>query len=93
MTVGETQIDDGLVRVTRWTIQPHESIAMHVHENDYVVIPLSNGVMHAVDVNSAESAVELSCGTSYARKRGAEHRIDNRSDSVISFVEVELLQP
>lgn len=91
MATGETQVDDGVVRVTRWTIQPNDAIEMHVHEHDYVVVPVSDGVMHAIDANAVELAIELRQGVSYARSRGAEHRVENRGEAAISFVEIEVL--
>jgi beta-alanine degradation protein BauB len=91
MAIGETQVDDGVVRVTRWTIQPNDAIEMHAHEHDYVVVPVFDGVMYALDTHGGELAIELRQGVSYARTRGAEHRVENRGESVISFVEIELL--
>lgn len=91
MAIGKIQIDDGVVRVTRWTIQLNDAIEMHTHEHDYVVVPVYDGVMHAIDANGVEVAIELRRGVSYARSRGAEHLIANRSETVISFVEIEFL--
>jgi hypothetical protein len=42
MATGETQIDNGVFRVTKWIIEPNDAIPMHVHEYEYVVVPLVN---------------------------------------------------
>lgn len=44
MANGEIQIDKGIFRVTKWTIEPGGEILMHVHEYDYVVAPLVSSI-------------------------------------------------
>lgn len=89
MAIGETQIDDGVFRVTRWTIEPEDEIARHVHEFDYVVVPLVDGTMHVRTADGSETAVEMRIGRSYARQSGVEHAVTNRGRTVIEFVEIE----
>ena len=39
------QHDTEGVAVTRWTLEPGTHTGMHVHALDYVVVPLTGGVM------------------------------------------------
>lgn len=91
MTIGETQINNRTFRVTKWTIPPGDTIPMHVHEYDYVVVPLVNDTMHVTDADGSELAADLQIGQSYARLAGIEHSIANRGTATIIFVETEKL--
>lgn len=91
MATSEVQIENEHLRVTKWTIEPGGSIPFHRHDNEYVVVPLSDGHMYAIDAHGAESKVALTVGVSYARSSGVEHAIENRSQSVVVFVEIERL--
>lgn len=92
MAIGEQQIDNGAFRVTKWTIDPNDEIPQHIHEFEYVVVPLVNGVMHVLNFDGAEITVEIQTGQSYAREAGAEHTVINRGSDVIEFVEIEKLR-
>jgi mannose-6-phosphate isomerase-like protein (cupin superfamily) len=91
MPIGETQIDNGVFRVTKWTIPPGEGLPMHVHEYPYVVVPLVDDTMHATNSDGSELTVELRIGQSYARPAGIEHSIANRGTATISFIETDLI--
>jgi hypothetical protein len=91
MATGEVQTDNGVFRVTKWTIEPHDAIPMHVHEYDYVVVPLVDDVMLVRSADGSEASAEIRCGVSYERKAGAEHTVINPGNNVIQFVEVERL--
>lgn len=89
MARSEVLVDDERFRVTRWTIDPGDRIDPHVHELDYVVVPLRGATMHVVDADGSETKAVLRVGTSYARVAGAHHEVQNRGDVVVEFVEVE----
>ena len=91
MATGEIQIDNGIFRVTKWTIEPNDVIPMHVHEFEYVVVPLVNDTMHVTDSDGSEIVAEIRIGQSYTRSAGAEHTVANRGDGTIEFVEIEKL--
>ncbi|MFM9921185.1 cupin domain-containing protein [Lacisediminihabitans sp. H27-G8] len=91
MPSSETQIDNGVFRVTKWTIPPGDEIPMHVHDYDYVVVPLVSDTMHATNADGSELDVDLRIGQSYARPAGVEHSIANRGTATIIFVETEKL--
>jgi quercetin dioxygenase-like cupin family protein len=86
----EQQIDDGVVRVTKWTFPPHSETGHHRHEFDYVVVPVTDGEL---TIESAEGTTTfgLSMGGSYNRAKGVEHNVANDGDTTVAFVEVELL--
>ena len=44
MTKSEIMIDNEKTRVTLWTFEPGEDTGQHVHEYDYVVVPMKNAV-------------------------------------------------
>lgn len=92
VATADTQIDIDTLRVTKWTIPAGEAIPMHVHEHDYVVVPLVSATMHLTFPNGDETASEIQLGRSYHRQAGAEHRVTNHGESTIEFVEVEIVR-
>jgi len=86
----EQQIDNGVVRVTKWTFEPGTETGPHRHEYDYVVVPITDG---ALTIESAEgtATVPLVIGASYNRSAGVEHNVANDGDAAVAFVEIELL--
>jgi mannose-6-phosphate isomerase-like protein (cupin superfamily) len=91
MASGDIQIDNAMFRVTKWTIEPLDAIPMHVHEHDYVVVPLVNDTMHVTNADGSAFAVDLRSGKSYTRPAGAEHIVTNPGTDPIAFVEIEKL--
>lgn len=88
----EVQLENEHFKVTRWTIEPGGHIPMHVHEYEYVVVPMVNDTMHVVMADGSEIVAELVAGQSYTRPAGSEHQVENRtSASDVVFVEVEKL--
>lgn len=95
MTTGshsQVQLDNEHFRVTQWTIMPGGTIPMHVHEHEYVVIPLVTASMHVKNADGTSFEAALETGVSYSRPAGSEHEISNTaSTEPIVFVEVEKL--
>ncbi len=92
VATADTQIDTDTLVVTKWTIPPGEAIPMHLHEHDYVVVPLVTATMHLTGPNGDEIVSHLQQGRTYHRQAGAEHRVANHGDSTIEFVEVEIVR-
>ncbi|WP_181275080.1 cupin domain-containing protein [Brevibacterium oceani] len=91
-STGEVQLDNGVFRVTRWTIRPDGVIPMHKHEHEYVVVPMVTGTMHVRNFDGTEIHAELEAGVSYTRPAGSEHEVSNPGGSTdVVFVEVERL--
>jgi quercetin dioxygenase-like cupin family protein len=78
-------VDDANVIVTEWRFAPGAETGHHVHQHDYIVIPLTDGKLR---IGSDE--VSLVAGGAYARPAGVAHNVVNASPHEFRFVEVEL---
>jgi len=86
---GTVQIDTPEVRVTEWRLPVGSAIGHHRHEFDYVVVPITDGVLSVISASgSAQSPI--TAGQSYFRKAGVEHDVRNETSREIVFVEIEL---
>ena len=52
------QIDNERVRVTEWRFAPGAETGWHVHEMDYVVVPLYDGALR-IDTGDGTTDVDL----------------------------------
>jgi quercetin dioxygenase-like cupin family protein len=86
----EIQVDTPEVRVTRWRLAPGSATGHHIHEMDYVIVPVTSGEMTIVAPGGERSKAPLGAGKSYFRKAGVEHDVLNESADEIVFLEVEL---
>lgn len=83
------KIENEAVRVTEWRFAPQATTRHHRHEYDYVVVPLTDGMLRILD-KAGETAAALTFGAPYFRKAGVEHEVINDGDAPIAFVEIEL---
>ena len=83
------QTDNDRVRVTLWSFEKGEETGFHVHEYDYVVVPMMDGSLKIVNHDGEVSYSNLSKGVSYFRKKGVNHNVINHNDFPYSFVEIE----
>ncbi|MCI4011767.1 cupin [Brevibacterium sp. ZH18] len=91
-STGEVQLDNGVFRVTKWTIEPDGIIPMHKHEHEYVVVPMVTDTMVVKNSDGTQIDAELEAGVSYTRPAGAEHEVSNPGGGAdVVFVEVERL--
>jgi quercetin dioxygenase-like cupin family protein len=86
----EVQVDTPEVRVTEWRLPPGGATGHHVHQMDYVIVPIVAGEMTIVAPSGERSRAQLGVGKSYFRKAGVEHDVLNETGSEIVFLEVEL---
>lgn len=86
--ISEVQLDDDRVRVTRWEFPTGTETGKHIHEYDYVVVPIEGGTL---TVHTQEGTIErqISRGVSYEGSARTQHNVQNRTEKSISFVEVE----
>ena len=86
------QTDGPEVRVTEWRLPPGSATGHHRHDYDYVVVPMTDGVLTVVAA-SGTSQAPINAGQSYFRKAGVEHDVQNRTGREIVFVEIEVKRP
>lgn len=84
-----TQIDNHRTRVTEWRFAPGAETGVHIHEYDYVVVPMLDGVLKIVAPDGTETLAEMKSGQSYFREKGVHHNVINANDFDYVFVEVE----
>lgn len=82
------QIDNDNTIVTEWRFPPHGETGWHIHQYDYVVVPLVTGQLR-LETPDGERLAELVTGQTYARKAGVEHNVINNNDFEFVFVEIE----
>ena len=85
------KVETGRVRVTERRLPPGDSTGHHIHEYDYVVVPLTVGELTIVDPAGNSTKFPTESGGAYAREKGVEHNVFNLGDREIRFTEIELL--
>jgi quercetin dioxygenase-like cupin family protein len=83
------QVNDERVIVTEWRFEPGAETGHHVHAHDYVVVPLTSGILRLQEQGGTRDA-RLEFGMSYARPAGVSHNVINANPHEFRFVEVEL---
>jgi quercetin dioxygenase-like cupin family protein len=84
------QVRTDRVLVTEWRFEPGAETGAHVHGHDYVVVPLTSGILRLEEPDGVRE-VRLEHGASYARSAGVSHNVINVNDHEFRFVEIELL--
>ena len=88
-----TVIDDQQVRVTTWTFDgAGEDTGSHVHEYDYIVVPVTGGRFAVVDSDGATREMAQEAGSPYRGTAGTSHNVINSAGTKAVFVEIELKQ-
>ena len=82
------QIDNDNTIVTEWRFPPHGETGWHVHQYDYVVVPLVTGELR-LETPDGERLADLVTGQAYARKAGVEHNVIHNNDFEFIFIEIE----
>jgi quercetin dioxygenase-like cupin family protein len=84
------QIENGRVIVTEWRFAPGADTGHHVHAHDYVVVPLTSGILR-LEEPAGVREVRLEAGASYARAAGVAHNVINANTFEFRFIEIELI--
>ena len=87
--ISTVQVDNERMLVTEWRFAPGADTGHHVHAHDYVVVPLTSGILRLEDADGVKEA-SLQVGVSYARPAGVAHNVINANDHEFRFVEIEL---
>jgi quercetin dioxygenase-like cupin family protein len=85
------QIENDWVKVTEWRFAPGAETGHHVHAHDYVVVPLTSGVLRLEDSEGQKEA-QLMSGLAYARAKGVAHNVINTNAFEFRFLEIEMLR-
>jgi quercetin dioxygenase-like cupin family protein len=84
------QLQNDRVIVTEWRFAPGAQTGYHVHIRDYIVVPLTSGVLR-LEESAGTTEVQLTAGSSYARPAGVAHNVINTNPHEFRFVEIELI--
>jgi quercetin dioxygenase-like cupin family protein len=88
-----TAIDNPQVRVTTWTFdEAGAATGPHVHEYDYIVVPVTGGTFTVKESGGATREMTQDAGSPYAGTAGAAHDVLSTSTARVVFVEIELKQ-
>jgi beta-alanine degradation protein BauB len=88
--IATVQVKNDRVIVTEWRFAPGAETGYHVHAYDYVVVPLTSGVLR-LDEAAGSREVQIEAGRSYARAAGVAHNVVNANSHEFCFLEVELI--
>ena len=84
------QIENNLVRITKYLFLPGEETGIHKHELDYIVTPITDGEILLIDNVGNKNFSTLKASESYFRKAGVEHNVINYGKHELIFVKIEL---
>jgi beta-alanine degradation protein BauB len=85
-----TVVDDERVRITTWTFGADgDAIGWHVHEYDYIVVPVTGGTF-AVTAPDGTHELTQHAGSPYLGSAGTEHDVAYVGGASATFVEIEL---
>jgi hypothetical protein len=86
-----TVIDDDRIRITKWAFNTiGANTGWHVHEYDYIVVPISNGTFAVTNPDGATHDLTQNAGSPYLGTAGTEHDVANATDAAVAFLEIEL---
>ena len=90
MAESKMMIDNKRTRVTRWSFKSGEETGQHIHEYDYVVVPMKDGELKIINLDGSVSISKLVKGVSYFKEKGMNHNVINNNDFSYSFIEIEI---
>ena len=88
--ISTIQLDNELVRITKFSFTPGTEKGMHKHLFDYIITPITDGKLTLIDKNGNKSNADLVSSESYFRKAGIEHNVINNGNNKLVFIETEL---
>ncbi len=84
-------IEDERFRVTEWRFEPGAETGWHVHDHDYVIVPLTDGTLHLEEPGGGTREAPLALHVPYSRRTGVEHNVVNGGKDPLAFLEVEVV--
>ena len=85
-------IENDKIKVTEWYFEVNDSTGPHIHEYDYIVVPMLDGELKILDKDNNETISKLTTGGAYYREKGVEHNVLNNNNFPYSFIEIELIK-
>ena len=92
MAKANVLIDNDKVKVTEWSFEVGDSTGHHIHEYNYIVVPMYDGELRIVDKDNNVTISKLTKGGAYYREKGVEHNVLNNNNSPYSFIEIEFIK-
>lgn len=92
MAKANVLIDNDKVKVTEWFFKIGDNTGHHIHEFNYIVIPMLDGELKIIDKDKNELVSKLTKGGAYYREKGVEHDVINNNNFPYSFIEIELIK-
>jgi quercetin dioxygenase-like cupin family protein len=84
-----TAVDNERIRITTWTFEVEgANTGHHVHEYDYIVVPVTGGTFTITDADGGTHAMTQLAGVPYLGTAGTAHDVVANAPAV--FVEIEL---
>ena len=90
MAKSKIMIENEKTRVTCWSFKPGEETGQHIHEYDYVVVPMKDGELKIINLDGSVSISKLIKGVSYFKEKGMNHNVINNNGFSYSFIEIEI---
>ena len=84
-------IDDARFKVTEWRFAIGAETGWHVHGHDYVIVPLTDGVLGLEEPGNVRRDAPLTQGVPYSRRVGVSHNVTNAGTAPLAFLEVEVV--
>ena len=84
------QVDNEVVKITKYCFLPGAETKMHKHKYDYIVTPITNGKLLIIDKEGNKNTSILMASKSYFRKAGTEHNVINNGTEELIFIEIEI---
>ena len=92
MAKAKVLINNDKVKITEWSFEIDGSTGYHIHEYNYIVIPMLDGKLKIIDKDNNETISKLTKGGAYYRDKGVEHDVFNNNNFPYSFIEIELIK-
>ncbi len=83
-------IDNSIVKVTKWEFDSGVETGQHIHEYDYIVVPMKDRIIKIINDDGSVTLSELKKGVSYFREKGVNNNFINENKFHYSFVEIEI---
>lgn len=84
-------IDDARFKVTEWRFATGAETGWHVHGHDYVIVPLTDGILGLEGPGGMRREAPLTQGVPYSRRVGVSHNVTNAGSAPLPFLEVEVV--